>query len=71
MDGNAFSTKLRAVRLEKGLRQSDVANLFGWTPQYYARYEKGQLLPTKYNYKRFSSFMGISEKELIDLLDLS
>ena len=65
-----FATKLKSVRLEKGLRQSDVANLFGWTSQYYARYEKGQLLPTKYNYKRFAEFMGISIQELTELLKL-
>ena len=47
----------------------DVANLFGWTPMYYGRYENGYLVPSKTNLAKFANFMGISTQELQSILE--
>lgn len=64
-----FAEALTKARISKRMNKTQVANYFGWTPMYYARYENGQLLPTKVNYKKFADFIGISVDELIELIE--
>ena len=66
----SFAEKLRETRKKKCLTQAQVAENFGWTPMYYARYEKGQLLPTTNNYRKFTLFLNISKEKLLRLVDL-
>lgn len=60
---------LKKKRKEKRMTQECVADLFGWTSQYYARYEKDQIIPTKYNYEKFASFLGISTEKIAKIID--
>ena len=36
-----WNDRIRELREDKGLRQSDIANVLGTTQQVYSRYEKG------------------------------
>ena len=54
---------LKEFRKKKGITQSQAAEFLGWTTQYYARFEKDQLIPTEYNYKKFSSLLNVSITE--------
>lgn len=68
---NLFATKLIEAREKKQLAKKEVAELFDWTPMYYGRYENGKLLPTKNNFEKFASFMGLSKDELEAIIDSS
>ncbi|MCG4528191.1 helix-turn-helix domain-containing protein [Intestinimonas massiliensis] len=45
-----FSVRLREMRLKKGFRQKDMADLLGITPRAYQYYEEG---------KRYPDFRGL------------
>ena len=53
------------------MTQEEVGNLFGWSSQYYARFEKDQILPTKFNCEKIASFIGKSPTEVIKLANES
>ena len=40
-----FSVRLREMRLKKGFRQKDMADLLGITPRAYQYYEEGKRYP--------------------------
>ena len=42
-----FSELLTQKRIEKKLKKSDVAYLFGWSPMYYGRFENGHIIPSR------------------------
>ena len=63
-----FAEILSEAREKKGMNKAQAASYFGWTPMYYGRYERGQLLPTKYNYDKFASFIGIEVESLIEII---
>ena len=67
MSESKFCVLLRNVREKKGLTKKQVAEIFGWTAMYYGRYENGQLNPTKNNAHFFSSFLGISEDDVLKM----
>lgn len=64
-----FSEMLTAKRKEKKMLKKEVAELFGWTPMYYGRFEAGRLKPSPYNYEKFSKFLEISENDLIKIVN--
>ena len=64
-----FCERLAIKRKELNLNKKEVAKMMGLGPMYYARFENGQLLPTKANAQMFSDFLGIEKDELIDLLE--
>ena len=59
-----FSEFLQKYRNNHSLSKKEMAKKIGFTPMYYGRFEKGDLLPTKYNIERFSKSLGIPSKEL-------
>lgn len=52
-----FNVLLTNKRIEKKLNKAQVANKMGLTPMYYARFENGDLCPTKRNVKQFAEFL--------------
>lgn len=64
-----FTELLTKTREKKKMLKVDVANLFGWTPMYYGRYENGYLEPTKNNIKIFADFIGITVEELQKIIE--
>jgi len=63
-----FTELLIKVRESKHMTKTEVAQFFNWTPMYYGRYENGYLTPQGTNIKKFADFMGISEKQLKEIL---
>lgn len=59
-----FSEFLENYRLEKNLSRKEVAAILGISPMYYGRFERGDLLPTKWNINRFSENLDIPVEEL-------
>ena len=64
-----FTEVLSCARKKKKMLKSEVAELFGWTPMYYGRYENGYLIPREANYEKFAKFMGVSKQEIKEILD--
>lgn len=64
-----FTELLTKKREEKNMLKIDVANLFGWTPMYYGRYENGYLKPTKNNIQMFAKFLEISVEDLKKIVE--
>lgn len=64
-----FTELLTKKREEKHMLKIDVANLFGWTPMYYGRYENGYLKPTKNNIQIFAKFLEIPVEELKKIVE--
>lgn len=59
-----FCDILKEKRIEKNMLKKDVANLFNWTPMYYGRYEKGDLLPNDKNIDMFAKFLEMTVEEV-------
>ncbi|WP_455450210.1 helix-turn-helix domain-containing protein [Streptococcus salivarius] len=59
-----FSEFLKNYRVEKNLSKKEVAAILDISPMYYGRFEKGDLLPTKWNINRFSENLDIPVEEL-------
>ena len=59
-----FSEFLENYRLEKNLSRKEVAAILGISPMYYGRFERGDLLTTKWNINRFSENLDIPVEEL-------
>lgn len=59
-----FCDVLKEKRIEKNMLKKDVANLFNWTPMYYGRYEKGDLLPNDKNIDMFAKFLEMTVEEV-------
>lgn len=55
-----FQDRLRSVRVEKGLRQQDVADKFGITRHAYQNYELGQRFPSFTMLNAIADFFGVS-----------
>ncbi len=66
-----FTELLTNAREQKHMTKNDVANLMGWTPMYYGRYENGYLIPKGSNITKFASFIGVSCDELEKILEAS
>ena len=63
-----FCKLLVEKRKEKHLNKRQTAALMGVTPMYYARFEKGDLIPTKHNLYLFASFLEMDQNELWQII---
>lgn len=68
---NNFAELLTKARESKHMSKTEVAQYFNWTPMYYGRYENGYLKPHGNNIKKFADFIGVSVKELKDILEIN
>lgn len=66
-----FNVLLTNKRIEKKLNKAQVANKMGLTPMYYARFENGDLCPTKRNVKQFAEFLDMSEEDVLYIIESS
>lgn len=56
--------KLKGKRAEKGIKQSDLAEQLGITPQYLCRIEKGEVEPRRDLMIKISEVLGTDVKDL-------
>jgi putative transcriptional regulator len=56
--------KLKRVRVEKGIKQSDMAKELGITSQYLCKIEKGKAIPRLDIAKKLSSLLEVPIEEL-------
>ena len=68
---NNFAELLTNARESKHMSKTEVAQYFNWTPMYYGRYENGYLKPQGTNIKKFADFIGVSVKELKNILEIN
>jgi len=59
--------RLKKIRQEKGLSQSEVANLCGKERQSYERVENGRINPTIWYLKHIADALGVSLSEILDV----
>ncbi len=62
-----FSERLKTLRLEKGLSQTELANSVGLSQSGIARWESGSQLPNIEIAKRFAIFFGVTIDYLVGL----
>ena len=58
--------RIRTIRLQKGLSQSEVANRCGKERQSYQRVETGNINPTIWYLQHIASALEVDLKELLD-----
>ena len=61
-----LSDKLKAVRLQKGLKQSDVAAAIGCASTSFTNWENGKVNPPLEQLEKICVFYGINPLELLD-----
>ncbi|NPV52170.1 MAG: helix-turn-helix transcriptional regulator [Firmicutes bacterium] len=64
-------TRLRDIRLSKGLRQLDVARRARITRVFYTQIENGYRLPSMQKASQLANALGISIEELYDALEVT
>lgn len=64
-----FKEILIKARNKKGLNKKETAEIFGWTPMYYGRYESGDLVPNEVNLKHFADFIGLTSEQLRTIIN--
>ena len=65
MVSDYFPENLRFCRLQKGLRQEDMANELHITRQTYCNYENGQRMPSADMIVAIATFLGVSTDDLL------
>ena len=63
--------RIRSLREDKDLTQSQIAKLLGCTQQTYSRYESGEITIDIYNLVKLAKFYGTSCDYLLGLTDVS
>lgn len=61
-----FGDKLRIIRLNRGLNQTELAKLLGTTKQCICRYERSEREPSLKKAMEFAEKLGISVTDLVD-----
>lgn len=61
-----ISMKLRSLRMERGLSQTDVANKLGITQPTYARYENGKITPQYETRVKIAAILNVPLSELLE-----
>lgn len=61
-----LGNKIREIRLEKGLSQSEVANLCGKERQSYQRVESGNINATVWYLQHIASALKVEVKDLLN-----
>ena len=59
--------RIKALRLERGLSQAEVANICGKERQSYQRIELGKVNPTIWYLQHIASALKVELKDLVDL----
>ena len=62
--------RIRNLREDKDLTQSDLAKILGCTQQTYSRYESGEITIDIYNLIKLANFYGTSCDYLLGLTDI-
>lgn len=62
---NSFSTRLKALRKEKGRTQQNIADLLKVRRSTYGEYERGKILPPMDKMKVLADYFGVSVDYLI------
>ncbi len=65
-DNKAIATRIRALRIQKGLSQKEFAKLVDLHPVQYNRYEKGETIPSTTTLARLADALGVSVDYLYD-----
>ena len=64
-----LSEKLRILRKNKGLNQTDVAQVIGIEQTTYSKYEKERVCPDIFTIKKLANLYGITIDQLVDDVD--
>ena len=65
-----FSERLKALRLEAGLTQSEIAKHFGIKQPNYQQWESGKRNPSGETLEKFAAFFGVSTDYLLGNTDV-
>lgn len=65
-DLKGFAARLRALRMQKGLSQIDLAKLLRVHSNHISRYERGETKPSAGSLKALADGLGVSADYLID-----
>ncbi|AHB40771.1 MAG: hypothetical protein ACD_25C00269G0006 [uncultured bacterium] len=60
-----IASKLRKIRLKKGMKQVDVADKAGLNSNYYARVERGEAIPTVVTLKKILTALKVKSSEVL------
>ena len=60
-----IASKLRKIRLKKGMKQVDVADKAGLNSNYYARVERGEAIPTEVTLKKILTALKVKSSEVL------
>jgi transcriptional regulator with XRE-family HTH domain len=60
-----IASKLRQIRLKKGMKQVDLAEKAGLNGNYYARVERGEAIPTVITLKKILSALKVKSSEVL------
>ena len=60
-----IASKLKQYRLQKGMKQSDVANKAGLNSNYYSKVERGEAIPSVITLKKVLGALGIKSSEVL------
>jgi len=60
-----IATKLREIRLKKGMKQTDVADKSGLNSNYYARVERAEAIPTVITLKKILTALKVKSSEVL------
>lgn len=64
-----FSERLKQLRIDRKLRQKDIAEYFGTSPQSYAQWEKGLRKPSQDSLEKLAKFFDVSTDYLLGNTD--
>lgn len=63
---NSFSIKLKEVRTQKGLKQSELAEMIGTKQQIISQYETGADTPSLQRLIEFAQILNVTLDELVE-----
>lgn len=64
LDPETFAHNLRILRLQKGLTQTDVAEMVGIQQESYNRWERGRMVPVPRNTQKLARALEVSPEDL-------
>lgn len=69
--GDFMELRIRSLREDRDLTQSQIAKILGCTQQTYSRYESGEITIDIYNLVKLAEFYGTSCDYLLGITDIS
>lgn len=61
-----LASKLKSIRLKKGMKQADVAEKADIDSNYYSRVERGEAIPTVITLKKILSALKVKSSEVLE-----